>query len=77
MPPKPPRDAQAVVHWRRSELLQCGFPPSLAARVAQDQRYDLRELIELVEHGCSPALAVRILSPVDGSARREGAESAG
>jgi hypothetical protein len=61
------RDAtQAVVHWRRVELLHSGFPRSLAARVAQDERYDLHQLIELVEHGCSPALAVRILSPLEG-----------
>jgi hypothetical protein len=33
--------------------------------VARDGRYDLQQLIELVEHGCSPALAVRILSPLD------------
>jgi len=64
MPPKP-RDAQAVVNWRRLELIDCGFPRSLAARVARDERYDLHQLIELVEQGCSPALAVRILSPVE------------
>ena len=67
MPPKQPRDAQELVHWRRLELLQCGFPPSLAARVARDPRYDLHDLIELVEHGCSPSLAVRILSPLEGA----------
>ena len=60
------RDAQAVVKWRRTELLLSGFPPPLAARVAQDERYDLQQLIELVDHGCSPALAVRILAPVEG-----------
>ena len=58
-----PRAAQAVVNWRRTELLHSGFPRSLAARVAGDERYDLHQLIELVENGCSPALAVRILSP--------------
>lgn len=61
------RDAESVVQWRRLELLRCGFSLALAARVAEDQRYDLRELIELVAHGCSPALAVQILSPLDGS----------
>jgi hypothetical protein len=48
------------------ELLDCGFPRALAARVARDERYDLHQLIELVEQGCSPALAVRILSPIEG-----------
>jgi len=65
MPPKQ-QDAQAVVNWRRRELLDSGFPRSLAARIARDERYDLHQLIELVEHGCSPALAARILSPVEG-----------
>jgi hypothetical protein len=61
------RDAQAVVNWRTTELLLSGFPQPLAARVARDERYDLQQLIELVEHGCSPALAVRILAPVEGN----------
>jgi len=65
MPPKQ-QDAQAVVNWRRRELLDSGFPRSLAARIARDERYDLHQLIELVEHGCSPALAAHILSPVEG-----------
>lgn len=60
------QDDRALEKWRRIELIHCGFPESLAARVARDERYDLHQLIELVEHGCSPALAVRILSPLDG-----------
>ena len=58
------REAQAVVHWRRRELMQCGFPRQLAARIARDERYDLHQLLELVHQGCSPALAVRVLSPL-------------
>jgi hypothetical protein len=65
MAPESRDTAQALVHWRRVELLHCGFPRTLAARVARDERYDLHQLIELVEHGCSPALAVRILSPIE------------
>jgi len=57
-----------VVNWRRRELTQMGFPRPLAARVARDERYDLHELIELFRQGCPPALAVRILSPIDGDA---------
>jgi hypothetical protein len=53
------------VNWRQLELEQCGFPRALAARVAKDPRYDLRQLIELVQQGCEPALAVRILSPLE------------
>lgn len=65
--PPGPQDADAVVRWRLVELLQYSFPQALAERVAEDHRYDLHELIELVEDGCSPALAVRILSPLEGS----------
>jgi hypothetical protein len=66
MPAKHP-DAQSVIDWRRMELEECGFPRQLAARVARDERYDLHQLIQLVHEGCSPALAVRILSPKEGT----------
>jgi hypothetical protein len=58
--------AQDVVRWRRDQLVGSGFPVPLAARVAKDARYDLHALIELVERGCPPELAVRILAPLDG-----------
>ena len=59
------RGGLAVVNWRQLELEQCGFPRSLAARVARDERYDLHQLVGLVQQGCSPALAVHILSPLE------------
>jgi hypothetical protein len=55
----------AVVRWRREQLLLSGFPLPLAARIAKDLRYDLHRLIELVERGCSPELALRILAPLE------------
>jgi hypothetical protein len=55
----------AAVNWRQLELEQCGFPQLLAARVARDPRYDLRQLVALVQQGCPPSLAVRILSPLE------------
>jgi hypothetical protein len=51
------------VTWRRARLLAGGFPLSLATTVAHDPRFDLHALIELVERGCPPRLAVRILAP--------------
>jgi hypothetical protein len=57
-----------VVGWRRDQLVGSGFPLPLAARLAEDSRYDLHALIELAERGCPPALAVRILAPEDESA---------
>jgi len=52
-----------VTEWRRDQLAHTGFP--LAARLAADTRYDLHSLIELVERGCPPGLATRILAPLD------------
>jgi hypothetical protein len=63
------KDTQ-LVSWRRSRLLAAGFPPALATEVALDGEHDLHALIELVERGCPPELAVRILMPLD--TRREG-----
>jgi len=36
---------------------------SLAQWVAADPGFDLHALLELVDRGCPPALAVRILAP--------------
>ena len=55
-----------VVRWRREQLGASGFAAPLAAQLADDPRYDLHALIELVERGCPPALAARILAPIDG-----------
>lgn len=54
-----------VFAWRHSQLVRSGFPESLAARVAHDSRFDLHQLIELVDAGCAPELAFRILEPLD------------
>lgn len=59
------RDLSPHVQWRRAQLIQAGFPRILATRVARDERYDLHELTALVGSGCPPALAVRILEPIE------------
>jgi hypothetical protein len=61
--------APEIVAWRRRELVRAGFSGPLADRLADDRAYDLHALIELVEHGCPPALAVRILAPLDDQVR--------
>jgi hypothetical protein len=60
------REVHEVVRWRCEQLAETGFSSPLAAEVASDARYDLHALIELVERGCPPELAVRIMAPVDG-----------
>jgi len=54
-----------VIHWRRDRLVEAGFNQRLAVSLAVDGRCDLHELIELVERGCPPPLAARILAPLD------------
>ncbi len=53
------------MRWRRERLSEAGFPLTLATQVATDARYDVHALIELVEQGCRPDLAVRIVAPLD------------
>jgi hypothetical protein len=54
-----------VLRWRRDQLLAAGFEPALALELALDRRYDLHALIELVEGGCPPSLAIRIVAPLE------------
>jgi hypothetical protein len=59
------RRVDEVVRWRREQLAETGFSLALAAEVASDARYDVHALIELVERGCRPELAARILAPLE------------
>jgi hypothetical protein len=54
-----------VAPWRRGRLRAAGFPPDLADAVAHDCAMDLHALLELVDRGCPPPLAARILAPLD------------
>lgn len=54
-----------VVRWRRRQLAAAGFGLPLASMLSRDPRWNLHALIELVEQGCAPELAVRILEPLD------------
>ncbi|HYX86195.1 MAG TPA: hypothetical protein VE777_14585 [Gaiellales bacterium] len=58
-----------VVGWRERRLETAGFDEPLAALLACDCAFDLHRLIMLVEAGCPPHLAVRILAPIDQTPR--------
>jgi hypothetical protein len=58
-----------VVLWRASRLREAGFEPPLAEALAHDAAYDLHAVLELVDQGCPPDLAARILAPLDTDAR--------
>jgi len=62
-------ETRAVVAWRRRRLTDAGFPLPLATALARDARWDLHALIELVERGCDPRLAARIVAPLDDGPR--------
>jgi hypothetical protein len=51
--------------WRERQLRRAGFGAQPARRAAADRGVDLHALIELVERGCPPELAVRILAPLE------------
>ena len=57
--------ASRVVDWRRRRLLALGISPAAADLVAADPGIDLHALLDLVDRGCPPQLAVRILAPLD------------
>ena len=68
-------DRERWVRWRQGRLLSAGFGPNLADVLAHQERVDLHELLKLVDRGCPPHLAARILAPLDAplhDARREG-----
>jgi hypothetical protein len=50
-----------VERWRTAELMRVGFPGDDAVALAARTDVDLHEAIELVQRGCPPELAVRIL----------------
>jgi hypothetical protein len=54
-----------LIRWRAGRLRSAGLPSQLAQRLAREQRVDLHQLLELVDRGCPPELAVRILAPLD------------
>ena len=58
-----------VAEWRRERLIAAGFAADLAVRLAEDCAIDLLAVLELVDGGCPPALAARILAPLDDGGR--------
>ena len=54
-----------VITWRRSQLARAGFDAWTADVFARTESVDLHALIELVERGCTPELAARIMAPIN------------
>jgi hypothetical protein len=51
--------------WRARRLTAAGFAPSEAYELASNDGVDLHALLELIDRGCPPALAVRITAPLE------------
>jgi hypothetical protein len=54
-------ESERVERWRTAELMRVGFAGDDAVVLAARTDVDLHEAIELVQRGCPPELAVRIL----------------
>jgi hypothetical protein len=54
-----------VFAWRFVVLRDAGFDERSAHDLADDARYDLHAVLDLVDRGCPPALARRIMAPLD------------
>jgi hypothetical protein len=63
-----PAPIAALGEWRRRRLAAAGFEPDLAAELADEPAVDLHEVLVLLDQGCPPELAARILAPLDGRA---------
>jgi hypothetical protein len=61
---EPSANQDRVVAWRAQRLRAAGCSAQLADAVAHDRRYDLHELLELVDRGCPAELAARIVAPL-------------
>jgi hypothetical protein len=70
-------DRDRWVAWREGRLLSAGFGPELADGLAHQARVDLHELLKLVDHGCPPHLAARILAPLDAPFLEPGGQGRG
>ena len=56
-----PSEQELVAQWRAEALERAGYPDTVAAELALRPDVDLHRAVELLEKGCAPELAARIL----------------
>lgn len=61
---EPQREDQAFA-WRYGLLVRAGMASQIARPVAHDQRYDVHEILGLLERGCPSSLALEIAAPLE------------
>ncbi len=54
-------ELERIDAWRAQALERAGYPAAAAAQLAARHEVDIREATALLERGCPPELAVRIL----------------
>jgi hypothetical protein len=54
-------EVERVERWRTEELMRAGYDPDAALQLATHHEVDLRQAASLLERGCPPDLALRIL----------------
>jgi hypothetical protein len=54
-------ETERVERWRTEELLRVGFDVEVATLLGSEFGVDLHAAIDMVERGCPPDLAARIL----------------
>jgi hypothetical protein len=54
-------ERERIEEWRREELQRAGYALDAANELAVRHDIDLHSAVELVERGCPPDIAVRIL----------------
>ena len=54
-------EGEKVQRWRAEALERAGYEPTAAAVLAVRTDIDLHAATELIEQGCTPELALRIL----------------
>jgi hypothetical protein len=59
-----------VTEWRERLLVEAGFEAADATSLAREHEVDFHALLELVERGCPPELAIRITAPLDHERQR-------
>jgi hypothetical protein len=54
-------EEERVLEWRYESLARAGFCPDLAFEIAASRDVELHSVLTLVESGCPPAVAARIV----------------
>jgi hypothetical protein len=54
-------ETDRVVRWRTERLVRAGYDAEVARELATRADVDLHFAVELIERGCAPEMAARIL----------------